>query len=145
MPDTVPNTADAILAGLGAGLPLLIVQFVATLLLLGIGVAVYMAITPLHERRLVAEGNVAAGLSLGGAVLAIAIPLAATLGSTTVLLDIVVWGVVALLLQLVTFFLVAALMPGLRGRIEAGNVAAACPLVAAQLAVALLNAAAIAG
>jgi putative membrane protein len=40
---------------------------------------------------------------------------------------------------------VARLIPGLRGMIEADNPAAACVLVGIQLAVALLNAGAMAG
>ena len=60
-------------------------------------------------------------------------------------LDILIWGVVALVLQLVAFVVAARLIPGLRGMIEGGNTAAACMLVGIQVAVALLNAGAMAG
>jgi uncharacterized membrane protein YjfL (UPF0719 family) len=53
-----------------------------------------------------------------------------------------VWGVLALLLQLLTVAVVFQLLRGMRTMIEAGQVAGAIPLVAAQLAIALLNAAA---
>lgn len=52
---------------------------------------------------------------------------------------------IALILQLVTFGLVSLFIRDLRYQIEAGNMAVACPLVAAQIAIALLNAAAVAG
>jgi putative membrane protein len=54
----------------------------------------------------------------------------------------VVWGVVALILQLVTLGVVALAMRNFRGMIEGGNIAAAITLAGAQIAVALLNAAA---
>jgi len=51
-----------IIPTLQLGLPVLIGQFLATLALLGIGIAAYMAVTPFNERRLVRDGNVAAGV-----------------------------------------------------------------------------------
>ena len=127
------------------GLPVLLAQFAVTLALLGLGVACYTALTPFHERELVRAGNTAAGIVLGGNFVALAIPLAATLATSLVVLDIIVWGLVALALQLVAFVLAARLIPGLREMIETGNTAAACMLVGVQVAVALLNAGAMAG
>ncbi len=134
-----------IIATLGQGLPVLVAQFAATLVLLGIGVAAYMALTPFDERRLVREGNVAAGIVLAGTMVALALPLAATLATSTTILDIVIWGLVALLIQLATFMAATTLVRDLRVMIEAGNVSAALVLVGIQLAVALLNAGAMSG
>lgn len=139
------STFDQILTILGTGLPVLLTQLGATVVLLGIGVAVYQAITPFHERRLIGEGNVAAGVVLAGSILALAIPLAATLATSTVLADIIVWGLVALVIQLVTFLVITLVFRGLKAGVEAGNVAAGLGLAAAQIAVALLNAGAMAG
>ncbi|HEY0420128.1 MAG TPA: DUF350 domain-containing protein, partial [Acetobacteraceae bacterium] len=119
---------NTILDTLQSGLPVLIVQFAAALALLGLGVVCYMAITPFHERELIRDGNAAAGIVLAGTVVALAIPLAATLATNLVTLDILLWGLVALVIQIVTFAVVAVLMPGLRRMIEADNVAAACVL-----------------
>lgn len=141
----MPSTFDQILTILGTGLPVLLTQLGATAVLLGIGVAVYQAITPFHERRLIGEGNVAAGVVLAGSILALAIPLAATLATSTVLADIIVWGLVALVIQLVTFLVITLVFRGLKAGVEAGNVAAGLGLAAAQIAVALLNAGAMAG
>jgi putative membrane protein len=79
---------------------------------------------------------------LAGAILALAIPLAAMLATSSTLVDILVWGVVALILQLLTLGVVALGMHNFRSMIEGGNVAAAITLAGAQIAVALLNAAA---
>jgi putative membrane protein len=131
----------SIAGALGTGLPVLLLQFLVCLVLLVVGVAVYTAVTPFRERELLREGNVAAATVLSGAVIALAIPLAALLATTRAVLDILVWGIVAILLQLVTVVVVCHAMKGLRLRIDDGSLAAALPIAAAQLAIALLNAA----
>ena len=136
---------DSILPTLRQGLPVLVGQFATTLALLGIGIACYMLLTPFDERRLVREGNVAAGIVVSGTLVALALPLAATLAASGYVLDIVIWGAVALVIQLATFVLATIVIRGLRGMIEAGNVAAALVLIGIQLAVSLLNAGAMAG
>jgi len=136
------STGSAILNALGSGLPMLLLQFVLVLALLVAGIFIYMAITPFHERELLRNGNPAAATVLGGALVALAVPLAALLATTGALLDILVWGVVAVLLQLLTVAIVSHLFRGMRVMIEAGQVAGAIPLVAAQLSIGLLNAAA---
>ena len=136
---------NGVIGILTTGLPVLLAHFAVTLALLGVGVACYNALTPFHELGLVREGNTAAGIVLGGNFVALAIPLAATLATSLVTLDIVIWGLVALVVQLIAFVAAARLIPGLRGMIESGNTAAACMLAGIQVAVALLNAGAMAG
>jgi putative membrane protein len=136
---------DSIFATLQQGLPVLVAQFAATLALLGIGIACYMALTPFDERRMVREGNVAAGIVLTGTIIAISIPLAATLAASAYMLDIVLWGLVALVIQLATFVVAITIIRGLRAMIEGGNIAAALVLIGVQIAVALLNAGAMSG
>src|SRR6201982_2418345 len=86
------NTGSAILDALGSGLPMLLLQFVLVLALLVAGIFIYMAITPFHERELLRNGTPAAATVLGGALVALAVPLAALLATTGALLDILVWG-----------------------------------------------------
>ena len=136
-----PGSFPAILDALGSGLPLLLLHLVVTVVLLAIGARIYVAITPFKERALLVQGNVAGGIVLAGSVIALAMPLAALLATSFTLLDLVVWGVVALVLQLLTLAAVAAALRDLAGMIERGNVAAAITLAASQIAVALLNAA----
>ena len=136
---------NTIVGALSSGLPLLFTQLAVTLVLLAIGVGCYLAVMPFNEIRLIRAGNNAAGIVLGGGLVALAIPLAATLASSHVTLDIIVWGAIALAIQLIAFFAVAAVLHGLRGMIEQGNTAAATLLVGILIAVALLNAGAVAG
>src|SRR5215831_20585755 len=140
--DAAPGSFAAIIDALGSGLPKLIIQFVTCAVLLAIGVIIYTRLTPFREREMIVDGNAAAGTMLAGAILALAIPLAAMLATSVTLVDILVWGVVALVLQLLTLFIVSHAMRNFRGMIEGGNVAAAITLAGAQIAVALLNAAA---
>lgn len=136
---------EAILQSLLSGFPLLIAHSATTFAILLIGVRAYMAVTPHDELALIREGNTAAGLSLGGAIIGIALPLAFVLASSVSVLDILIWGVVTLVLQLIAFFLVDRLLKNLSARIEDGNVAAAAFLVSVKLTTAAVNAAAIAG
>ena len=132
----------SVVDAVGRGLPILLSQLLVTIVLLVVGVLVYTAITPFREHHLIGRGNTAAGIVLAGAIVALAIPLSALLATTAAFLDIVVWGVVALVLQLVTLALVLLVLRRFRAMIESGNIAAALTLAAAQIAVALLNAAA---
>jgi|tagenome__1003787_1003787.scaffolds.fasta_scaffold18684530_1 putative membrane protein len=134
-----------ILNVLESGLPVLLVHLLITLVLLGAGVLVYVQITPYREMELIAKGNTAAGIVLSGTIVALSIPLAATLATSTVALDILVWGIVAMILQLLTFGIATLVVRHFRDMIEAGNCAAALALVGVQVAVALLNAGAMAG
>lgn len=137
-PDLLPGIATA----LGSGLPELLLHFVTVLALWAIGVGIYMMVTPYHERSLIEDGNVAAGVVLAGAILALAIPLAALLATSGQVVDILIWGIVALALQLVTVGLVSIAMRGLRRMVEADNMAGAVVVLAVQIAVGLMNAAA---
>ena len=86
------NTATAFLQTLGSGLWVLVPQFAVTLVLLAIGVAVYLWITPFDERGMVQRGNLAGGVTLGGTVLALSIPLATTLATSHSIIDILPYG-----------------------------------------------------
>ena len=59
--------------------------------------------------------------------------------------DIVIWGVVALVIQLITFLVIDLWLRDLSRKIEDGEVGTAILLVSVKLAVASINAAAISG
>ena len=137
-----PNLAAGITSALETGLPELLLHFVTVLILWAVGVVIYTMVTPYHERELIDRGNTAAGIVLAGAIIAIALPLAALLATSGQVIDILVWGVVAVLLQLITMGFVSLTLRGLRRLVEADNIAGAAIVAAAQIAVALMNAAA---
>ena len=136
---------DPVLQSLFAGFPVLVLHFAVTLAMLAAGVTIYHLITPYHELRLIRSGNVAAATSSAGAIIGLAIPLAVCMAQSVSVWDIVVWGVVTLLIQLVAYRVGDVLVKDLPGRIQNGEMSAAILVVAIKLATALVNAAAIAG
>ena len=127
------------------GLPTLLLHFSVTVAMLALGIGIYQWITPWREMDLIRSGNMAAATSFSGAILGLAIPLAFCMATSVSVLDIVIWGVVALVVQLITFRLTDIFLKGLPKRIEDGEMGAAILVVAVKLAVAMINAAAIAG
>ena len=127
------------------GFPIALMHIAVTAGILLIGVVVYVLMTPHREIALIREGNTAAALSLGGVLLGLSIPLAASLAGSTSALEIGMWGAACVALQLLVFRLVDLLLRGLPQRIAEGEVAAAALLVGAKLATALIIASAMAG
>ena len=80
-----------------------------------------------------------------GAVIALAIPLQSTLAGSLAVMDIVVWGSVAVLIQVVVSFLVRIFVRTMAAEITRNNVAMGLKLAAIQIGVGMLNAGAMAG
>ncbi len=128
-----------------AGFPNLLLHLGVTLGLLLLATALYTRITPHDEIKLIRHGNVAAAVSFSGAILGLAVPLAFCLSASVGVWDILIWGVVTLLLQLLALRLIEALMQGMSHRIEAGELGPAILLFSVKLSVAAINAAAVTG
>lgn len=128
-----------------SGLPLTLMHASITLVMLVLGTALYILLTPHKEITLIREGNAAAALSLGGVMVGLAIPLATSLSASVSPLEIVLWGVSTIAVQLLVFRITDMLLKGLPERISEGEVAAAALLVGAKIATALILAAAVAG
>ncbi len=127
------------------GSPTLLLHFSVTLSILAAGIWLYMLITPHKELALIREGNTAAAISLSGAVLGLAIPLAFSMSVSVNVLDILIWGVLALIIQLACFWAMDKLMGELSRRIDEGEMGPAILLAGVKLSVAVVNAAAISG
>ena len=128
-----------------AGFPVFLLHSSVTIAILALGVAAYVAITPYREFALVRDGNLAAAVSLSGAVVGIGLPLAFCLAASVNVFDILLWGVVTVVLQLIAYKAADLLLRDLPRRIQAGEVGPAVVLVAIKLAVAGINAAAVSG
>lgn len=104
--------------------------------------AIYQALTPHNEGKLIREGNAAAAVALGGAVLGYVLPLASALAHTVSLPEFVAWAVVAAVAQIAAFWLVRRVaLPDISARIERGEMSAALYVLMISLAVGVLNAA----
>ena len=101
----------------------------------------YMLVTPHHEADLIKNGNAAAAVSLGGAVIGFTLPLASAVIGSVSLLDMAIWAAIALVVQVVVFLAASRILRGLSARIESGDMAAGITLAAASVAIGILNAA----
>jgi len=127
------------------GFPLTLLHAGVTMLILVLGTTLYAMLTPHKEIVLIRDGNAAAALSLGGVMIGLAIPLAVSLSASTSIVEIAVWGVATMAVQLLVFRIVDMVLRGLPQRIQDGEVAAAALLIGAKLATAFVLAAAVAG
>mgnify|MGYP003389222953 CR=1 FL=1 len=127
------------------GFPVLLLHFGVTIAMLAIGVTIYHLITPYHELRLIRGGNTAAAVSFAGAIIGLSIPLAICMATSVSIWDIVIWGIVTLLIQILAYRIGDALLKDLPTRIESGEMGAAILVISIKLAVAFINAAAVAG
>ncbi|MBT5267660.1 MAG: DUF350 domain-containing protein [Rhodospirillaceae bacterium] len=127
------------------GFPYLVTHFGATLVMLALGAFIYVRVTPHDEMKLIREGNQAAAISFGAALLGLAIPLSVSMANSVNLFDIVIWGLVTLAIQILTFRVIDAWLKDLSERIENGETAAAIFLASVKLSVAAVNAAAVSG
>jgi|TARA_B000000557_G_C20693123_1_gene408244 putative membrane protein len=128
-----------------SGIPFLLTHFGVTIVMLVVGAFIYIKITSHDEMALIRDGNNAAAVSLSGAILGLAIPLAFCMANSVNVYDIVIWGLVTLVIQLVTFWIIDLWLRDLSRKIEDGQVGTAILLASVKLAVASINAAAISG
>ena len=124
-----------------AGAPAFLLYLASSLTLLTLFIAIYVWLTPYRELALIREGNVAAAASLSGTVLGFTIPLAHAVAQSANLADMVLWGLLALVVQLSVFFVVTRLIPDIARDIPAGKLAPGILLGALSLATGILNAA----
>ena len=136
---------DAVIQSFLSGFPLLMAHSATAFGILFVGVRIYILVTPLDQMALIRDGNSAASLSLGGTIVGIALPMAFVLATSVSVIDILLWGVVTVVLQLVAFFITDLMLKNIAGRIEQGDMAAAILLVSIKLTTAAINAAAVSG
>ncbi len=136
---------EAVIHSLLSGLPVLLLHFALTLLMLGLGTVIYVMVTPYDEVALIKQGNVATAISFGGILMGLALPLAVNMAGSVNAFDILVFGVIAIILQLMAYRLTDIVLKGLPERIKSGEVSAAVTLVGLKLSISIINAAAVSG
>ncbi|RZJ74344.1 MAG: DUF350 domain-containing protein [Brevundimonas sp.] len=119
-----------------------IIAFVAAVAFFVAFKFLYQLATPYNERALIRQGNVAAAVALGGALLGYVLPLASALSHTVSLPEFAAWALLAGVIQILSFVIVSRLVyRALAARIEAGELAAGVYLASISIGVGLLNAA----
>ena len=128
-----------------SGFPILMLHSSVTIAILLAGIWLYIWMTPWDEMALIRKGNNAAALSLGGAIVGLALPLAIAMAASVSAYEIILWGPVTLVLQIIAYRVADIVMRTLPKRIEDGQMSAAILLVSIKLAAAIINAAAVSG
>jgi len=124
-----------------AGFDDFLVYLAVALVLLTLFVAIYIRVTPYREIALIREGNMAASFSLSGSLLGFIVPLAAAVQHSVSLVDMAIWGLIAMLVQIGAFVAARLLIPTLATDIPANKTSVGFFLGSFSLGVGLLNAA----
>ena len=124
-----------------AGFDDFLVYLAVALVLLALFIVIYIRVTPYREMALIREGNMAASFSLSGSLLGFIIPLAAAVQHSVSLVDMAIWGLIAMVVQIAAFIVVKLLIPSITEDIPAGKGAQGFFLGSLSLGVGLLNAA----
>jgi putative membrane protein len=124
-----------------SGLPGFLRYFGVAIALLIAFAFLYTRATPHDELALIRQGKTAAAAALGGSLLGFVLPEACAIVHALSLLDFVIWAGIALIIQLVTFFVLRLLVRDLPRRIEADEMATGLLVATVSLAVGALNAA----
>ncbi|WP_414471117.1 DUF350 domain-containing protein [Microvirga sp. M2] len=124
-----------------AGLFDFLVFFLIAVALVVLYLGVYTLATMHNEFALIRQNVISASTALGFSLVGFALPLGSAIVHAQGIVDLMVWGLVALAVQIVVYWLVRILMPNLSQRIAGGEMAAALFLGASSLSAGIINAA----
>jgi putative membrane protein len=122
-------------------LPAFFAYFGTALALVAVFLLIYLNVTPYDEIALIRSGNTAAATSLVGSLLGFAMPVANVIAHSDTLLDLLAWGAIAGLVQILAYLVARFTLPHLAEDIPAGKVAPALFLAGLSASVGLINAA----
>jgi putative membrane protein len=125
-----------------SGLPFFLLYFGIAVVLVALYLFVYALVTAHNEFDLIRQNVLSAAVSLGLSLIGFALPLSSAIVHARGVLDLIVWGLVALAVQIVVYWLVRLLVPNLSERIASGELSSALFLGAASVAAGIVNAAA---
>lgn len=102
---------------------LYLMYIVSALIMLGIFTVIYTTITRYNEFSLIREGNMAAMLSYGGALLGFSLTVCVSIAVHATYLMFLAWGLTAMVVQIVVYLVVSRGIAGMNDAIEENNVA----------------------
>lgn len=136
-----PSPNQAVVAYFGDALPHFLAYFGVNIILALVFLTLYVMITPHKEFTLIKAGNNAAAVQLIGTFLGFVLPVSVVTAHAVTILDLVIWSAVALVIQLVVFFVIAKLFAGIESRIEDNCTASGTFIGGIGLGVGILQAA----
>lgn len=122
-------------------LPAFLAFFVASALLCMLFLAIYVRTTPHREFELIRAGNLTAAIKLGGALVGFTLPVASVVAHSVSLLDMTLWGLVALVVQVLGYQLLRLIVPDLSAAVVADRRSVGVLAAAVAIALGILNAA----
>ena len=117
--------------------------FLTALVLVVVFLYLYALVTPYDDYKLIFEdNNIAAALGFGGAIIGVSIPLYSALVNSVSYTDFVIWGVIAILIQLIFAFIVTRITGkySLESKISQGVVPVGILMAFLSICIGLLNA-----
>jgi putative membrane protein len=118
-----------------------IVYIIVAGVLFGLFQMAYTRLTPHKEFVQIREGNVAAAIALGGALIGFALPASNVITYSISVLDVLIWAVIAAVVQLLAFTATSMVLKDLSARITRGELAAAIYAASVSISVGFLNSA----
>jgi putative membrane protein len=115
--------------------------FAAALGFVALFCIVYCRITPYNELKLIKSGNTSAAISFGGALLGFVLPLYSAITHSVSFIDMLIWAMIAMLVQFAIFGSVRLFFKSLVRDIENDHTAAATLLAFCSVSIGILNAA----
>jgi putative membrane protein len=117
-----------------------LLHFLTAAVMVMVFFVIYTRMTPFDEVQLIRQGNQAAALSLGGALVGFAFTIASALLHTSDYYQFAGWAAGALVAQLLVYAVATRLLHMSKDQIEANNKAFGCLLGSISLSIGLVNA-----
>src|ERR1700750_81673 len=140
--DRTPGARHPMILQSLAGLAAFLVYFCTGIIAVMAYLFVYTRITPHNEFQLIRDNEPAGAVALGLSLLGFVLPVVSAIAHSANVWDCLIWSAIALIVQIVVYFIVKIPVPNLSARIAAGEMASAIWLGLSSLAAGALNAAA---
>ena len=124
-----------------AGLPAFLVYFCTAIVAVVAYLFVYTRVTPHDEFQLIRDNDPAAAIALGLSLLGFVLPVVSAIAHSANVVDCLIWSIIALIVQIIVYYIVKIPVPNLSARIASGEMAPAIWLGLSSLAAGALNAA----
>src|SRR5438270_82699 len=124
-----------------AGLPAFLLYFCTAIVAVVIYLFVYTRITPHDEFQLIRDNDPAAATALGLSLLGFTLPVVSAIAHSSNIVDCLLWSLVALIVQIIVYYVIKIPVPNLSAKIANGEMAPAIWLGLSSLAAGALNAA----
>lgn len=126
-----------------ANVPNYLAYYGTIMVLVAVLAFAYKLVTPYDEWKLIRDNNKSAALSLGGVIIGFVVALKSIAAGSGSLLDLLLWGVIALVTQIIVFFVVDRMLGGVKDGIEQDKLSYGIILGSIHIAAGVANAGAL--